>query len=339
MTTSPLAALRASKLLSKFGFVWLSAADSRSWTETLAAGNPNVIDPLRARSRDEWSKSTCVAYGPRVVENEIEFTPVWWVKDASPSRLWFALSRDTPPALWIDAGETTESVFVTCASVKCAQDRTDKDRTHHFHFYGGLVDAPDGFLDLEEWLAGCPYTMGRPPLAGAPTPAHDSTAQTTTFLTSFSQSLITLTAHHELVEDSSMIVGRIDYAPATARPDLKRFNDAAKTTWPLDMPADVVAALMHLEVIDAARAEADVSRAKGDQVPMAVLVDTLMREGEGRRARLEALRVHASDAVREATVEAAHVLGAKDIVDAMKGDASASVSSLATRLAAERDAG
>jgi hypothetical protein len=339
MTTSaPLAALRASKLLSKFGFVWLSAADSRTWTETLSAGSATVVDPLRTFSREVWSKSTCVAYGPRVVENEIEFTPVWWVKNASPSRVWFALSRDTPPALWIDAGETTESVFVTCASVKCAQDRNDADRTHHFYFFGGLVDAPDGFQDLEEWLATCPYTMGRPQLTSAP-PGDDRTVQTTTFLTSFSQSLITLTAHHELAEDSSMIVGRIDYVPATARPDLKRFNDGAKTTWPLDMPADVVAALMHLEVIDQARAEADVSRAKGDQVPMAVLVDTLMREGEARQARFEALRTHANEAVREATVEAAHVLGAKDIVDAMKSDASAAVAGLATRLAAEREAG
>jgi hypothetical protein len=194
------------------------------------------MDPCRAHSVKAWRSATCVATGPTYCPLKPigqTYNRAWWTDARRPRSLFFALAVDTPPSLWIDVGNTPESVAEAWELLK----RGDEEVVHRktFRFTAALVPSEVVFDERED-LLNLTYLIEIPwGLLDTPT--------RTKFETAFSQSVITLTAEKD-AKGTSTLHGQVDYAPAKLTADLAHFNNLSGARWPLDMPADVVCALM-----------------------------------------------------------------------------------------------
>lgn len=231
-------ALRVARLLRPLGLRWLNERESDSCSEAFAKGDPAAKDPCRAQSVKAWKSASCVAIGPALTPLAPigqTYEPAWWTDARRPRSLFLGLATHTPPALWIDVGCTPESVAAAWQQLR----RTEAaPHTRSFRFLGGEVEPAIDLSPEHSWLVSSPYMIEF---------THELFNESPDTLTSesaFSRSDIALFA----VTDANGVAtlrGQIDYAPATLTANLAQFNNIVGAQWPLDMPIDVVCALMH----------------------------------------------------------------------------------------------
>jgi hypothetical protein len=230
-----LKALENSRHVRPIGLRWLSEKESDACSEAFAKGN--ATDPCRAHSVKAWRSATCVATGPTYCPLEPlgqEYNRAWWT-DARRSRsLFFALAVDTPPSLWIDVGNTPESVAAAWELLR----RRDEEVVHTktFRFTAGEIPNSSVIFNEREDVMNLAYVV-EIPMDDGRDPAR------MTLESAFSKSLMTAIAVKD-AKGTSTLLGQVDYAPATLTADLAHFNNLSGARWPLDMPADVVCALM-----------------------------------------------------------------------------------------------
>ncbi len=275
--------LRSDPLLPVAGVKWLGGAQSQrrsiALRERYDGTGPTGVTHTEATLRlahKQVQRARVVAQGPSTVRRDGIEEQSWFIVDEQqPTRLFIALTEDYPPFLWLDAGAAQQSVHDTLAEYFPAPER-DRRRLHArargFLGYRGRfgVTSPTGALvpgdelGLDHHFALCPFV--EPGSWGSaysddPWPEHvpeqpnsvphfgrrqretnrqaDGAVWARTRRTRHSRSYLSFELHHD-----DVFVIDVRYTPARQTAVVERMNNHFGCDYPVDMPVDVIAALL-----------------------------------------------------------------------------------------------
>ncbi|MEM6293131.1 MAG: hypothetical protein AAGA54_17780, partial [Myxococcota bacterium] len=275
--------LRTDTALVELGVRWLDGRESAEITEALRSsyagkGPPGVIhtDATLTLCRELIAGVRVVAQGPASVRRDAVEEPCWFVIDErAPQRLFIALSEAYPPFLWLDAGAAQQSVHETL--YECTRPprdrRTLRRQARGFMGYRGRFGVHSPHTDdvvpadergLDHHFALCPFlepgswgsayaddpwpddVPDQPNSAGHfERRQRETNRQATgavwsrTRRTRHSRSYVGFELHHQEV-----FVVDVRYAPSRQSAVVERMNEHFGSDYPIDMPVDVVAALL-----------------------------------------------------------------------------------------------
>lgn len=275
--------LRSDPLLPLAGVEWLDGAQSQQRSVALRelydGDGPTGVTHTDATLRlahKQARRARIVARGPSTVRRDGIEEPSWLIVDEQePSRLFIALTGDYPPFLWLDAGAAQQSVHDTLAEYFPAPERDRRrlrGRARGFLGYRGRfgVTSPTGDLTpgdelaLDHHFALCPFVepgSWGSAYADDPWPEHvpeqpnslphferrqretnrqaDGSVWARTRRTRHSRSYLAFELHHD-----DVFVIDVRYTPARQTAVVERMNDHFGCDYPVDMPVDVIAALL-----------------------------------------------------------------------------------------------
>jgi len=196
----------------------------------------------------ESAGGECVALGPDAVVTRGAVAKggrrpaAWWVREG---KLFLAEIVTAERALWIEVEPNREAVARATLGMAPIDDASEKS----FRFFLGLLPAfARDFVNLENRLTIDPFCEGLPLVLGtaAPTDEAAGTADplhVSQFETLRSKSRIAVTALHELMDQGSLVIGTVEYRPASHEKIVAAWNADQSSDWPLDIPLDVIGAV------------------------------------------------------------------------------------------------
>lgn len=266
------------------GVRWLGDEESLQQTEALVStynedGPQGTLhsEATLALSLDLFSGRRVVAQGPSTITREGRAEPSWLLVDIhEPNGLLLALSDAYPPFLWLEAGETTESLCRTLGEFFPRPNRervTMENAARGFMGYrlqfgvpspytGGIEPANaleldhhftlNPFLETASW--GSDYADDPWPDEIPDQPDYEvklserqrKVAEQATGAvwsvsrrTRHSRSYVSIELHHR-----DVFVIEVRYAPSSHGAPVERMNAHFGSDYPTDLPVDVVGALL-----------------------------------------------------------------------------------------------
>lgn len=199
-------------------------------------------------SRADEVGAVCLALGPdalvtRGAARKGQRRPAaWWLRDGALS---FANGVALDPLAWVPVEPTEAGVRRAIAEASASDGPA---RSFRF-FFGILPEFVEDFLDLENRLTLDPFCEGMPLVLGSAAPGDgrgdcfDDPLHVSQFETLRSRSKITVAALHQQAEDGSIAIGTIEYRPAPHAAVVRAWNEAKGSSWPEDLPLDVLGAI------------------------------------------------------------------------------------------------
>ncbi len=300
---------------------WLPAdGASAALTSAIEA---HGYDPARVLSAIErGGEFECVAVGPAVVlergsKRKGESHASFFWHDVGRDRLLLAISAVTMPELWLEVAPTAEGMLAGFRSL-----RPEGPRQIFRAFYGVMEGGVEAFIQLENALIihacteGDPLRIGTIPTEGEED-VFDALSHESHFETRFSKSHLFFTAFHHAVQGETGVVLELEYTPASHQAAVSSWNETYGTTWPLDVPVDVLPCCYGGQIwsmghITQALAEAP----NGMWLQAGALLQNCAEQGALEQF-LRAYQKHAEFTVRCAVAETAHAFGLKPILSEM----------------------
>lgn len=195
----------------------------------------------------EGDRYRCIAKGPDVLierpratqGNDARQATFFW-HDTTTDRIALAMNAATMPDLWIDA-EPTPAGLRSLWQALFGNGSPASPRT--FRFFLGPLQERD-FMDLENGLTLSPFTEGLPLRLGtaANLRANDEVVHSI-FQTLYGRATLTTVLMDQVFGDDSGAYGVLEYTPKTAASVVEAWNAKYDTSWPLDVPVDVLPSL------------------------------------------------------------------------------------------------
>ena len=298
-----LSALRSSALLAS-EVTWLEDSD-RAREGVLAKGEE---PPPRHPDFNDWKVVGCGC----LVEHTVREDPhrAWfWIHRARPETLWVSIHEKCPPTLFVRVGTT--SVEVLNAIHRLAPRRGRSEQSVSYRCFIGLAPS---LAFIENRFIVDPnmsenIRLGTLPTEQVPEPEAQLVLLDSAFVTRFSSSEITILALADVYPGARLLTALIDYDSAYEAETVRAYNQATGTTYPEDLPVDVVCALHNMPVLSVDAVEREVQ--SGPQPMLHLFALALMHYVDDRPKAEALLRRYEgrSHAMNDAAVGARTMLG------------------------------